>query len=274
MTTDPLATSAETWVDHAADPPAIDPRLTPPVDATPVERFAAWRMRHHLRRVEADRVYLDSRSPERGWPVAGDRAVLRFFRDLISERRRMFAALVVLNGMAAATGLVVPRLLGTLVDHAFEGIGAELNRLAVLVVVVVCAQALFTFLAQWTSTLFGQELLASAREYIVRTILRLPLGQVESASTGDLVTRVTHLDADGQPLGRGDAAELGAARGALAAGDRFQLLRRPQLPATGPQGIHQRGLDLLAHQHHPHRDGRGRTHRRGARAGRPTRAPG
>ena len=57
--------------------------------------------------------------------------------------------------------------------------------------VVVCAQAFFTFLAQRTSTLFGQDLLASAREYIVRTILRLPLGQVESASTGDLVTRVT-----------------------------------------------------------------------------------
>ena len=30
-----------------------------------------------------------------------------------------------------------------------------------------------------------------AREFIVRTILRLPLGAVESASTGDLVTRVT-----------------------------------------------------------------------------------
>ena len=41
-----------------------------------------------------------------------------------------------------------------------------------------------------TPTPSGVDLLASAREYIVRTILRLPLGQVESASTGDLVTRV------------------------------------------------------------------------------------
>ncbi len=56
---------------------------------------------------------------------------------------------------------------------------------------MVCAQALLTFVAQRTSTLFGQDLLASAREYIVRTILQLPLGRVESASTGDLVTRVT-----------------------------------------------------------------------------------
>ena len=41
------------------------------------------------------------------------------------------------------------------------------------------------------STLFGQDLLAAAREYIVATVLRLPLGKVESASSGDLVTRVT-----------------------------------------------------------------------------------
>ena len=55
----------------------------------------------------------------------------------------------------------------------------------------MCAQALLTFLAQRTSTVFGQDLLSSAREYIVRTILALPLGRVEGASSGDLVTRVT-----------------------------------------------------------------------------------
>ena len=66
-----------------------------------------------------------------------------------------------------------------------------LDTLALVIIGVVLAQAGFTFLAQWTSTLFGQDLLSTAREYIVRTILRLPLGAVESASTGDLVTRVT-----------------------------------------------------------------------------------
>ena len=190
MTSDLLDTSAATWSDHGRDAPAIDPRLRPPVDAPPAERLAAWRMRHHLRREEADRVY-ESRHPERGWPVAGDRAVLRFARTLVAERRRAFVALVVLNGLAAATGLVVPKLLGNLVDLTVDADGAGLNRVALLVVGVVILQALFTFFAQRTSTIFGQDLLASAREYIVRTILRLPLGQVESASTGDLVTRVT-----------------------------------------------------------------------------------
>jgi ABC-type multidrug transport system fused ATPase/permease subunit len=188
---DLLATSAATWSDHSDEPPAVDPRLRPPVDAPARERFSAWRLRHHLRRTEAERTYEASRNPERGWPVAADSVVFQFFRELIRDRRRMFVALVLLNGLAAATGLIVPRLLGDLVDRTIDQDGAGLNRVALLVVVVVCTQAFLTFLAQRTSTLFGQDLLASAREYIVRTILRLPLGQVESASTGDLVTRVT-----------------------------------------------------------------------------------
>ncbi|HEX6149805.1 ABC transporter ATP-binding protein [Nocardioides sp.] len=191
MSPDLLADSASTWAPHDAEQPAVDPRLVPPTGAPARERFAAWRMRHHLRREQAEQVYVDSRNPVRGWPVAEDKVVVQFFAELIRERRRMFLALVVLNGLAAATGLIVPRLLGGLVDRIEDGITTGYGGVALLVVAVVCAQALFTFLAQWTSTLFGQDLLASAREYIVRTILRLPVGQVESASTGDLVTRVT-----------------------------------------------------------------------------------
>ena len=191
MSTDVLADSADTWTDHGAGRPAVDPRLTPPTDASTRQRLAAWRVRHHLRRQQAEQVYVDSRHPVRGWPVAEDTVVFQFFGELIRGRRRMFLALVLLNGLAAATGLVVPRLLGNLVDRIEDEVTSGLVGVAFMVVAVVCAQALFTFLAQWTSTLFGQDLLASAREYIVRTILRLPVGQVESASTGDLVTRVT-----------------------------------------------------------------------------------
>ena len=85
----------------------------------------------------------------------------------------------------------MPRLLGELVNTTVDGGGLPLNELALVIIGVVLLQSAFTFVAQRTSTLFGQDLLSTAREYIVRTILRLPLGAVESASTGDLVTRVT-----------------------------------------------------------------------------------
>jgi len=105
----------------------------------------------------------------------------------------MITALLVLHALAALAGLVVPRILGSLVDEAAAGgtLAATLNGLALAVAGVVVLQAILTFFALWMSTLFGQDLLSEAREYVVRTVLGLPLGKVESASTGDLVTRVT-----------------------------------------------------------------------------------
>ena len=189
--TDLLATSPDTWRDHTHDAPAVPPELVPPTTGSRRERVQAFRERHDLRRQRAEDVYTASRNPERGWPVAGNQEVLSFFSDLLGRRRGAFAALVVLNALAAGAGLVVPRLLGELVNTTVDGTGRPLGQLALVIIAVVLAQAGFTFVAQRTSTLFGQDLLSTAREFIVRTILRLPLGAVEGASTGDLVTRVT-----------------------------------------------------------------------------------
>ncbi len=191
---DLLATSAETWRDRSLDPPTIPAELVPPPTDAPIgERLRALHRRHLIREQRAKDVYVASRSPERGWPVADNDAVFAFFRRLVRRRRGAFAAMVVLNGLAAAAALLIPRLLGDLIDRTVSGdtSASGVTSLALVILVVVVAQSLFTFLGQRTSTLFGQDLLASAREYIIDTILRLPLGRVEGASTGDLVTRVT-----------------------------------------------------------------------------------
>jgi ABC-type multidrug transport system fused ATPase/permease subunit len=202
-----LATSAATWLDHPDPLRHGWPEGIPSTglrtgdgghprsarDRSFAERMSALRARFEARQRWAERVYAGTRSPERGWPVADNRAVLAFVRDLIRSRRGVLIWMAVLNALAAGAALVVPRLLGALIDktvgrHALAG---SLDTLALLVVAVVCAQALATFLGQRTSAVFGQDLLAAAREYVVATILRLPLGRVEGASTGDLVTRVT-----------------------------------------------------------------------------------
>ncbi len=190
---DLLSTSAATWRDRALDPPVLPPELAgTPRPASVREWVAAMRTRHRLRRERAERVYAESRSPVRGWPVADDRAVVRFVLAMIGERRRSFAALVLLNALAAGAALAVPRLLGQLIDRVTApGSASHLGSLTLVILAVVAAQAAFTFAGQVTSTLFGQNLLASMREYVVETILRLPLSRVEGASTGDLVTRVT-----------------------------------------------------------------------------------
>ena len=190
---DLLATSAETWRDHTRDAPVLPRELAePPVDAPLRTRIEALGQRHRLRRERAERVYAASRNPARGWPVADERAVVGFVAQLVRRKRWSFAALVALNALAAVAALAVPRLLGELVDRVTAaGPAVGLGSLALVIVAIVVAQAVFTFAGQLTSTLFGQNILATMREHVVDRILALPLSRVEGASTGDLVTRVT-----------------------------------------------------------------------------------
>ena len=50
--------------------------------------------------------------------MADNYAVMTFFRGLLRERKGIFVWLVVLNALAAGAALVVPRLLGGLVDRS------------------------------------------------------------------------------------------------------------------------------------------------------------
>lgn len=113
--------------------------------------------------------------------------------ELLATRRGLLIAVVVFNVLAATAGLIVPRMLGDLVDEVAAGNTplAAVDAIIVGVAGVVVVQALLTFAARRTSAVFGYDLLAAAREAIVRTVLRLPLGRVESASSGDLLTRIT-----------------------------------------------------------------------------------
>ena len=187
-----LRGSAETWRSEP-EPPPVPPELVPPREGSAGSRLRAWRARHLLRQHRAEEYFRTSRRPERGLPVADRTEVAAFLVRLFTSRRFLVTALLTLHALAAVAGLVVPRILGRLVDEAAEGgsLAARVDGLALAVVAVVVAQAVLTFLALRTSVRFGQDLLAEAREYIVRTVLRLPLGRVESASSGDLVTRVT-----------------------------------------------------------------------------------
>ncbi len=187
-----LRGSAQTW---RSTPPtrALPEELMPPRSGSLASRLRAWRQRHLLRQRRAEEFFAASRNPDRGLPVADRREVGAFASRLLRTRRAMITALLVLHALAAIAGLVVPRILGSLVDQASAPgtLASTLDGLALAVLGVVVVQAILTFFALWMSTLFGQDLLAEAREYVVRTVLGLPLGKVESASTGDLVTRVT-----------------------------------------------------------------------------------
>ncbi|MEO7753984.1 MAG: ABC transporter ATP-binding protein [Terracoccus sp.] len=192
------AASRETW-DAVATPPPVPPALRPEPDLAPGQRVRALRRRHLLRERRAQEFVADSMSSTKGLPIADNRQVIRFVGGLLGERRLLVIAVVVANALAAVAGLLVPRLLGNLVDSTVADVQAGrvdaalagANSAAVVVAGLVVLQGLFAFAAKLTSTVLGQDVLAAAREYVVRAILRLPLSRVESASSGDLVTRVT-----------------------------------------------------------------------------------
>ena len=163
------------------------------------ERISALHRRHLLRERRAQEFVADTMNPRTGLPMADTSSVVRFIRELLSQQRLLVVAVVVANALAATAGLLVPRLLGELVDSTTADVQAGrtdaalagANSAALVVAGLVVVQSAFTLAAKFSSTVLGQSVLATAREYIVRAILRLPLSRVESASSGDLVTRVT-----------------------------------------------------------------------------------
>ena len=187
----PPPTPGATTTPRAARVPAE--LIPPPTASGGVSACRALRRRHLLREQRARDTYAASRSPERGWPVADNQVVLAFFRGLLRDRKAdllRWSPSTASPRRAAWSCRACSATWSTAPSPADAAV-VRLDRLALVIVGVVCAQALLTFLAQRISTIFGQDLLSSAREYIVRTVLRLPLGRVEGASTGDLVTRVT-----------------------------------------------------------------------------------
>lgn len=156
-------------------------------------RWTNWVARHRLRQQRARAFFAGSRDPERGLPVARNASAVAFVGALLADRRAQLAGVIGFNVLAATAGLVVPRILGQLVDDASTGRsgGRAVDAALAVVVGIVALQAVFTFAAKATSAVFGYGMLASAREEIVRTVLRLPLGHVERASAGDLITRIT-----------------------------------------------------------------------------------
>ncbi|WP_420710037.1 ABC transporter ATP-binding protein [Streptomyces sp. NRRL S-340] len=116
------------------------------------------------------------------------RAALR----LVRADGRAFAAVLVLNVLAAAAGLAGPWLLGRIIDHVRAGGGtAGVDRPAVGILVAALAQLLLARWARYAGHRFGERTLARVREEFVDRALALPASVVERAGTGDLTTRGT-----------------------------------------------------------------------------------
>ncbi|GAA4597452.1 ABC-type multidrug transport system fused ATPase/permease subunit [Actinoplanes octamycinicus] len=125
-------------------------------------------------------------------PVASRSQAWRYARSLFRAHPGMFRATVGLHLLAALAGLAGPRLLGELVQEVQRGTPTgQLDRLAATLAGFVLLQSVLIRYAYLASARLGEQVLARLREEFIARVLSLPLGTVESAGTGDLLTRTT-----------------------------------------------------------------------------------
>lgn len=129
--------------------------------------------------------------PER-LPVATGRRSTAAVWQALAGRRALLILAAVISAGAAALELVTPALLGTIVDDISDGgetppIWLYGGSIAAAVVAASALSVLGVLLASRVL----ERLLATLRERLVTTALRMPQERVERSGTGDLVSRAS-----------------------------------------------------------------------------------
>jgi ABC-type multidrug transport system fused ATPase/permease subunit len=125
-------------------------------------------------------------------PVADFAGVRAYARQVLHRHPRPILGALALYVAAAVSGLVAPRLLGVLVDDVQRGTtNATVDRIAVLLALFVLLQTALTWLSRWMSLVLAERVFAELREDFLEQVVELPLSTVESAGSGDLLTRMT-----------------------------------------------------------------------------------
>lgn len=126
-------------------------------------------------------------------PVADKSQALKKMWALMTQDRKRFAMVLILQLSAAALGVVVPLVIGRMVDKIEGGVSLSFVRNAVILVsLIVIGQAMLTYFATRESNIFAEHLLDKLRRRVVWAVTHLPLGTVERAGTGDMIGRTTN----------------------------------------------------------------------------------
>ncbi len=129
-------------------------------------------------------------------PVADSRAVRAYAVSLARRHPRMLWGALTLHMLAALAALAAPRLLGDLVEAVSTGTTvSHVDKVIAVLAGFLVLQTVLTRYARYLSQVLGEEVLAELREDFVGNTLGLPVGVVESAGSGDLLTR-TSRDVD------------------------------------------------------------------------------
>lgn len=125
-------------------------------------------------------------------PIAGPGAMRSYVGVLVRRHPRLVWGAVALHVCAAVAALAAPRLLGGLVEAVETGTTlGHVDRVIALLAGALVLQTVLTRYARYVSQVLGEQVLAELREDFVGNALALPVGVVESAGSGDLLTRTS-----------------------------------------------------------------------------------
>ncbi len=125
-------------------------------------------------------------------PDAGRERVRAELRSIWRAHRGRFVVVIALFGGSALAGLAPPRLVGVLIDRLTAGAGAaEASLYGASMLACVMVQAVLVMFAIRSALVLGEEVFTSLRDQFMSDVLQVPMGLVESAGTGELVTRTT-----------------------------------------------------------------------------------
>ena len=138
-------------------------------------------------------------------PTGGEQERPRLSRSELAQVRRLFAfarpyrkrisAATVAVAFASGLGLVFPRIMGDLVDSALGEVGSadtsQLDRFAVILVLVFLAQAGFNFLRTYWLAIAGEGVVADLRQAVFDRVVRLGVPFFDRRKTGEITSRLT-----------------------------------------------------------------------------------
>ncbi|HEU5126672.1 MAG TPA: ABC transporter ATP-binding protein [Glycomyces sp.] len=131
-------------------------------------------------------------APSHRLPIAGSAEMMRAVKRLVLEDKAAFAGVVALYVAAAGAGAALPVMLGEVIDGIGTGwTAARVDLVCAVIAGCVVAQLVLMRTGRKLGYRLGERAAARLRESFIDRVLRLPLGTVERAGTGDLATRTS-----------------------------------------------------------------------------------
>ncbi len=125
-------------------------------------------------------------------PVASGGRVRHVVLGLLRRHRAEYVGVATLAALAALAGLVGPFAVGRLVQSlTLGGDASVVAALSIAMLVAVLLQTVFTGLGTRLAMVLGEKIFATLRDDFMRDVTAVPISVVESAGTGDLLTRTT-----------------------------------------------------------------------------------